>query len=208
MENERVGGTVKSKLDVRVISATNYDLRQKIFEGKFREDLFYRIKVVSILIPDLKDRKEDIPLLVKYFLNEFSVKYQKKVSVSDETMKVLKSYDWPGNVRELRNIVENTVVLSGSYLIQPYHLPYAVWNEGERRTADGGKEMASDSEAKALFDIVADTERQAILKALSENQNNRTKTMKALGISRRTFYDKLNKYKIGSSDGGDHSHSL
>ena len=178
MENERIGGIEKSKLDVRVISATNYNLEKKISEGKFREDLFYRIKVVSILMPDLKDRRDDISLLTKYFLNEFSVRYKKRVTISDEAMQVLKSYDWPGNVRELKNIIENTVVLSGSYLIQPYHLPYTIWNERGRSTADDDHEKGFEADRKYLVDIVAEAEKQAIIKALDENRNNRTKTMK------------------------------
>ena len=124
-EITRVGSTKAIKVDVRIIAATNQDLLQGIKEGTFREDLFYRLSVVPIALPALRERKEDIPLLVKYFLIKYNKKREKNVTgISKEAMKILTGYDWPGNVRELENVIERAVVLARSRVIEPSDLWY------------------------------------------------------------------------------------
>jgi transcriptional regulator with PAS, ATPase and Fis domain len=208
MENERVGGVKKSKLDVRILAATNRNLRQMIAEDKFREDLFYRLNIVSLRLPALCDRRDDIPLLVRHFVKKFSLKYNKKVDIADSTMKILKKYHWPGSVRELKNILENIVVLSNSNYIQPYHLPPTIWDSREQLVAGEDAPAARAARAEdrnegrniekgdTLITLREQAEKIAILQVLRDNNYNRTKAMAALGISRRTFYNKLNKYHI------------
>ena len=121
---ERLGGTETLAVDVRIISATHRDLEEEIEEGRFREDLYYRIKVVNIKIPPLRHRKEDIPLLVNRFIQYFSEKHQKRIaSISSEAMKVLISYNWPGNVRQLKNVIESALVLANNEILDTTDLP-------------------------------------------------------------------------------------
>jgi transcriptional regulator with PAS, ATPase and Fis domain len=193
MENERIGSTKVRKLDVRVISATNKNLEQMILDGEFREDLYYRMNVVIVTIPDLKQRKEDIPVLSDHFLKEFSHYRDEQVRISEEAMDLLLNYDWPGNVRELSNAIECSVVFAEDNVIQPYHLPSNLWMHEKKEDS-----IVIIGKTIPLDKLVGECEKQAILRALQENDNNKTKAMAALELSRRAFYYKLNKYGITS----------
>lgn len=122
-EFTRIGGTETIKVDVRIIAATNQNLKQLIKEGKFREDLFYRINVIPISIPPLRERREDIPPLIADFLTKFNREYFKELKVSNEAMEILVSYDWPGNVRELENIMERIIITTDNEVVKPDDLP-------------------------------------------------------------------------------------
>lgn len=192
-ENERIGGTKVTKVDVRIISATNKDIGAMIMAGEFREDLYYRLNVVIVNLPDLKDRKSDIPILTDFFIKEFSKqKNIEKVGITDDAMKLLMSYDWPGNVRELRNVIEHSVVFEEDGLIQPYHLPSNLWLHGEEECG----EVVIIGKTIPLEDIINSCEKQALIRALEENGGNKTNAMKALNLSRRAFYYKMSKHGL------------
>lgn len=184
-EIERVGSNEKVCVDFRLICSTNRDLKTEIRAGRFREDLYYRIKVCLIRVPPLRERRSDIPLLVSKFLKEFCVRENKTVVLADDVKDVLTKYSWPGNVRELKNVVEGVVVMSNS--------------RAAVRVGDLPEELRSCSElrsVKASFvpDEVVPLEElanQAIIKALAAFRGNKSKTAKALGISRKALYSRL-----------------
>ena len=180
-EFQRVGSNDNIKTDIRIVAATNRDLAAYVRDGKFREDLYYRLNVIDMRLPALKDRAGDIPLLANSFLKEFEGKFGKK-SISPDAMKMLEAYSWPGNVRELRNAVENMCVLSTSGEISVGDIPENI--------ARGGGTAAS---ASGTLD---DVEKAQILAMLDEVGGNRTEAAKRLGISRRTIYRKLEEYGI------------
>jgi two-component system, NtrC family, response regulator AtoC len=187
-EVERLGGTRTIKVDVRVICATARDLRIEVEKGRFREDLFYRLQVIPILVPPLRERKEDIPELSRFFLNEFSRERGISFHLSDAALGVLMAYDYPGNVRELRNIIERASVLSHSPVIQPWNLPPDL---------AGGKE-AEAGPSRNLAVAVAAAEKECILKALREANGNRTEAARLLGISRKSLWEKAKQLHIVS----------
>ena len=190
MEFERVGGTETIRVDVRLISATNQDLEKAIGEERFREDLFYRLNVVPIHIPPLRERKEDIPLVASHFLRIFSKEVHKSVDgISDEALNLMVSYRWPGNVRELRNYMERAVVLCETDVIQPTDLP------PELRGADEGKGFALRLSSKSL----PEAERILIAKTLEETGWNLSKSAVLLRISRGTLYSKIKKYGLNKA---------
>lgn len=193
MEVERVGGTKTRKLDVRVISATNRNLGKMVEDGQFREDLYYRLNVVAVNIPALKDRKEDIPLLVAHFLEYYGQRYKRKLQVSDAVLRIFNDYSWPGNIRELSNVIERATVLAEEGVIQPYHLPSYF---GKGQEYEEGEPVIVFGGVTSLEQILMECEKKAILKALEESGNNKTKAMKLLKLSRRAFYYKTNKYGI------------
>ncbi len=181
---ERVGGTVPVVTDTRVITATNKDIRSMVDGGKFREDLYFRLFVVSINLPPLRDRQEDIPLLVKHFLDEFSRENGKDVmSISEDALALLCRYRWPGNIRELRNCVERMVVLSRTKVLDMHNIPVHV------------RESISPDLAKPVLPAnslnIGKAEKLLIQKALDECGGNITKAAGKLGISRRTLHRKL-----------------
>ncbi len=184
-EFRRVGGTNLIKVDVRVISATNQDLNKLIKNGKFREDLYYRLNVVSVNPPPLRKRKEDIPLLVEHFLKKYSIENKKDVKwIHEDALKLLIQYDWPGNVRELENVIERAVVLTKEDFISSDELPPFV------RTAEKEEfKMAADSQ-------LHEVEKEHILRVLKANDGNIKKSANILGIDRTTLYNKIKKYKI------------
>jgi transcriptional regulator with PAS, ATPase and Fis domain len=182
-EFTRVGGTEVIKTDVRIISATNKDLKALVGEEKFREDLYYRINVVSIQLPPLRDRKEDIPLLVQHFLKKYCIENKKQIEgLSNEASRLLMTYNWPGNVRELENVIERAVVVAKEQLIVPEDLPLL--------TQAGDKfRPTADMPLRAV-------EKEHILLALESNSWNVSKTAKTLGIDRNTLSSKIKKYHI------------
>ncbi len=187
-EFERVGGTKTQKIDVRVIAATNRDLRKLVAEGKFRVDLFYRLNVLPIYVPLLRERKQDIPLFIGHFIQKFV--REKNISpkvFSEECLEALLQYTWPGNVRELENIIERSLFLAEGNIIRPDVLPSHI-RELCRRPNGG--------EIVAMKDAVSKVERKMILDALAITRNNKQMAAKMLGITRVTLYQKIKDYGI------------
>ncbi len=182
-EIERLGSNRKIKVDCRVISSTNRDLRKEVREGRFREDLFYRLNVIEIKVPPLRERKEDIPLLATIFAHEFSEKEGKKVKISEQVMEALRAYQWPGNVRQLKNIIERAVVLTKGNSIVLDDLPEEFNTAGKIP-----ENVQVSSDRKTLREI----ELYAIQEALQKCDGNKSKAARMLGISRKAFYKRLN----------------
>jgi len=183
---ERVGGTETVSVDVRLVAATNRDLRARVAEGSFREDLFYRLHVVNLTLPPLRARDGDVVLLAQHYLKTLAEENGKPpVAISPEAMDVLQAYPWPGNVRELRNVIERMVVLGSGERLVAADLPAAV------RDGAGGLALASRAGR-----VLRDAERQLIAEALRRHRNNRTKAAQDLGISRRTLHRKLNEFGL------------
>jgi DNA-binding NtrC family response regulator len=187
---ERVGSNKTLSADVRLIAATNKNLDELVKAGSFREDLFFRLRVVEIRLPPLRERPEDIPLLAQAFLREFARENDKPVSkFSPEAMDLIMRHAWPGNVRELRTAVEHAVVLCKSDKITPRDLPPSA------RQANGAPAVAAP--ARASTDLsVKEAEKQLIIRALKATNGNRTLAAKKLGMSRRTLYRKLTEYGL------------
>lgn len=184
---ERVGGNETIDVDVRIITATNRDLKKMVEQGEFREDLYYRLHVVPIEIPPLRARRSDIPILVDHFIKELSIEDGRQVNgITPDAMDMLKGYGWPGNVRELRNMVEHMVVMSRGDRITVRDIP------SEVRNGDIAISSASVGDALSL----ADNERLKIEEALRVCSGNRTAAAERLGISRRTLHRKINEYGL------------
>jgi DNA-binding NtrC family response regulator len=187
---ERVGGTEKIEVDVRIIAATNKDLEQKIKDGSFREDLYYRLNVVSIKIPPLRERKEDILPLIENFIDKYSKENNKdNLEVSKEAVDVLMKYTYPGNVRELENIIERAVVLTRGKVITLGDLPWNIKGFKEEKTLGSLDEGTLTEQVEAL-------EKQLIFDALQQSEGNQTKAGKLLGLTERNLRYKLKKYNI------------
>ncbi|GAC1415243.1 MAG: sigma-54 dependent transcriptional regulator [Acidobacteriaceae bacterium] len=185
-----VGATHAVHVDVRVIAATNKDLEEEIARGNFREDLFYRLNVIPFFVPPLRDRKEDIPLLVKEFLQEFGTQYGRPhVEMHTDALEALRQYHWPGNVRELRNLMERVLILNPrAQRIDRKHLPVLVSRDGGRdgaRTGGRGEEFSSLHEAREAY------ERDFILKKLDECHGNISRAAETLGLERSHLYRKM-----------------
>ena len=187
-EIERVGGTQSIKVDVRIICATAKKLADEVREGRFREDLLYRLQVIPIEVPPLRTRKEDIPELCRHFLDEFSKYYNAPAQLSDEALQLLIAYDYPGNIRELRNIIERISVLAPSPIVQPWHLPADLINGTRDDNIDSIK----------LSVVLAQAEKACILKALRQTRGNKTEAAQLLGISRKNLWEKLKLHQISS----------
>ena len=191
---ERVGSSLPIKVDIRIICATNKDLQRQVEAQKFRDDLFYRLNVININIPPLRERKEDIPALVEHFLakHRYSATAQ-PAAISEEALKRLMEYEWPGNVRELENVVERAVVLSRGQIITSRELPFGEHEAGDHDD-EGGEEISSE---KSYFKkSVAQFEKDLIMKALRDANGNRSKAAEMLGIYRRLLYAKIKEYAL------------
>jgi len=183
-EYRRVGSTVTKKTDIRVIVATNKDLVKMTKEGKFREDLLFRLNIINIELPPLRERKDDLQYLLYIFIDKYKKEFNKEIEgVNDEVLKLLMSYEWPGNIRELENVVESSVIMSKGRIIDTEALPGKFAGEVFGNQTPGVKTLA-------------EIEKSHILKVLAENNNNKLKTASILGIDRTTLYSKLEKYKI------------
>ncbi len=193
-EFERVGGEKTISVNVRVIAATSRDLEEYVASRRFREDLYYRLNVVPVFIPPLQRRKEDIPLLVEYFLKKYNDENVKKAVISAEVMSALTLYNWPGNVRELENTIERLVVMASGNAITLRDIP-AQLRDPELRTA------ASSRPAGALPSTVADMERQRIVGALEQSGWNQSRAARILGITARQIGYKIKKYGIEEQKG-------
>jgi len=193
-EFQRVGSNLTLRTDVRLIAATHHDLEEAMKKGRFREDLYYRLNVITIHLPPLRERKEDIPLLIDHFLKKYSRENQKEVSdVSKEARAALLRYPYPGNVRELENIIERAVVLCRGTSITTQDLPFHLLDgRSERLWQPAGK-------GKTLPESLEEIERDLILKSLREHQGVQTKAARALGISERVLRYKIRKYQIDTS---------
>lgn len=184
----RLGGIKQIRVDVRIITATNRNLVEDAKNGNFRKDLYYRLNVVTINLPPLRERREDIPLLVKHFMANSQVTTTKK-KVGQEFMKILMGYDWPGNVRELANVVERALIIStNEYIIMPADLPIDFCK------LPAGYSYLSDK--MGLSKLLKDFERNAIIKALRECKGNKIETARSLKLSRSKLYRKLKEYQI------------
>jgi Nif-specific regulatory protein len=183
---ERVGAEDTLKVDVRVIAATNRNLNQEMMDGKFREDLYYRLNVIPIMVPPLRERKDDVPLLAKHFLELYSNANKKHIKgFSEEVMKIFLDYDWPGNIRELQNIIEHAAILAKENIIRAIDLPHTLKDTYPQFQAD--------------ISSLKDTEKNLILKVLKETDGNKYQAAKKLGITRSTLYGKLKKHGIVDS---------
>jgi two-component system nitrogen regulation response regulator NtrX len=189
---ERVGGAEMIFVDVRVIAATNRDLKEEIEKGRFREDLYYRLNVIPLAVPPLRERKSDIATLVEHFISEFCVdNHKEKKRISPAAMDLFLSYSWPGNVRELKNVVERMVIMTRGPMIEPKDVPDPV---REHRKA---QPEFSFLEYPLLKDARREFEKRFIMKKLMENDENISKTAEVIGIERSNLHRKIKSYGIG-----------
>jgi DNA-binding NtrC family response regulator len=194
MEFERVGGTKKLKSDFRIISATNHNLSQSIKKGLFRQDLYFRLNTVPIELPPLRERREDIPLLISHFIQIYSRKTNKAIrGGTPELLSVLENYSWPGNVRELKNAIEHAFVYCREDTLGIQHLP--------RHICDPDPEGLDLSTLPTRS--LAEVEQRLIELSLWENRGNKTKAAQALGINRTTLLSKMRIYGLASDDAKD-----
>jgi transcriptional regulator with PAS, ATPase and Fis domain len=185
----RLGGRTEIKVDVRVLAATNKDPVKAIQEGSFREDLYYRLNVVSLSLPPLRERRDDIPALVQAFIEEFNARYDKRIRSMDESvLSGLIAQAWPGNVRELRNTIERAIIVCEGDTILPRHVPPSP----SLRPTDPGD--GPDSVSFRLGTSLEDAEKTLILRTLAANGNNKTRAADVLGISLKTLHNKLKAY--------------
>lgn len=190
----RVGGKKAIPVNVRIVAATNRNLDEEVKKGRFRLDLLFRLNVFTVTLPPLRERKEDIPLLVDYFIAKHNKALNLSIqSISRQAMDMLCSYDWPGNVRDLENAIQSAMILSPDGVIQTTHLPLRV--KGYEQTESIG---TVPSEGSSIKDVNAQVEKELILETLKKNNFNRTLTAEALNISRKTLFNKMRKYEIDS----------
>lgn len=188
-EFRRVGGTIAMKVDIRIVSATNKDLQKEVEAGRFREDLLYRLNVVTIRIPPLRDRKEDIPLLIEYFLSR-RAKGKAQKRLSDEALQTLLNYDWPGNVREMEHVIEGAILLSRDEVITAKDLALTASAALQKVNVE------SLPQNEGAMMSLESMERMQIEHALKKNNYNRSKTADVLGITPKTLYLKIKRYQI------------
>jgi two-component system, NtrC family, nitrogen regulation response regulator NtrX len=189
-----VGSPDSITVDVRVIASTNKDLEEEISRGNFREDLFYRLNVIPFVVPPLRERREDIPLLARHFLKEFASAYGRRPrEIADDAIASLMRYSWPGNVRELRNVIERIVIMNPTTTrFERKHLPPLVYRDGSHRGA--GMEGSTLHQARAAY------ERDYILKKLDENHGNISRTAEVLGLERSHLYRKMKSLSIAAKE--------
>ncbi|MFO7915802.1 MAG: sigma-54 dependent transcriptional regulator [Candidatus Krumholzibacteriales bacterium] len=188
----RVGGVKDLKLNARVISATNRNLKEEISKGNFRNDLYYRLQVIPIELPPLRERKEDIELLANHFIRTFNREFKKSIkTISSEVAEILRGYNWPGNVRELKNIIERAVLLDAEDSIKIEHLPAEI--------VDGKDQFTEDRAARNIDELfpmsLKEMEKMLILNTLEKTSGNKSKSARILGISRQTLREKVKSYQ-------------
>ena len=189
-EVEKVGGNILKKIDVRIIAATNKNLEKLVEKNKFREDLYYRLNVIRINVPSLRERKEDILLISDFLVKKVSDRLGICIKgISKEAKEYLCNYNWPGNIRELENVIERSAnLLDSDFVIKPKHLP--------KEILKGYIVKAPTKENKYLKDIISEVEKEVICNCLEKNNGNKNKTSKILGISRASLYKKISEYNI------------
>jgi two-component system response regulator AtoC len=196
----RVGGTSDIHVSVRIISATNRDLQREVDEGRFRPDLYYRLKVVPMLIPPLRDRKEDLLKFVHYFLSAFTTKFNKRFdTVSDEATEMMLAYSWPGNIRELKNVIERIVLLENGPVVRPEYLPFSATRMEERTIGRKIDNLLSQDlpEDGIDFDaVVSELEKELILKASTQTGFNQSKTARLLNLKRDKLRYRMKNFNI------------
>ncbi len=186
----RLGGRTEQRVDVRVIAATNVDPLEAVAKGRLREDLYYRLNVFALRLPTLRERKEDLPLLVQSFVTEFNARNQKAIAGLDPAaMRLCEQYGWPGNIRELRNVIERATILAPGPFIEVKHLP-PVLTEGPQAA------LPAPQMALAPGTTVEEAERQLIVMTLAHTRDNKTRAAEILGISLKTLHNKLNKLRL------------
>jgi transcriptional regulator with PAS, ATPase and Fis domain len=189
----RVGGEREIKVDVRIIAATNKDLELLVKEGFFRKDLYYRLKVMVVEMPPLRDRVEDILLLSNLFIEVNNREYNKNIKgFSEEGKKLMIQYSWPGNVRELKNVIERAMILTDQEHITPKHLPFELKQIEKMTHADTGHEMMEITNDMSLENM----EKLHLSKVLNRLEWNKSKASKALGVSRATLRAKIRRYSL------------
>jgi PAS domain S-box-containing protein len=187
-EFERVGGTKSIKMEARIIAATNKNLSEEIQSGRFREDLFYRINIINIHLPPLRERKDDLPLLVSYFIDHFNEKFGKSVrQFSSSAYELITEYEWPGNIRELENVIEHCFILCNSNIIQTEHLPKSLRESKIKSPGKGSIHIKKN---------IMETEKEIILSALEKNKWNKRQTARELKINPSTLWRKMKKLGI------------
>ena len=185
----RLGGRTEQTVDVRILAATNVDPQEAVKQGKLREDLFYRLNVFAFRLPPLRERKEDLQLLIQAFINEFNARNQKNIAAVDhQAMRMLEHYAWPGNVRELRNVIERATILASGPFIEAKHLPPVL--------AEEPPPQHQPQVALAPGTTVEEAERRLILMTLEHTRDNKTRAAEILGISLKTLHNKLNKLRL------------
>jgi transcriptional regulator with PAS, ATPase and Fis domain len=193
-EYEPLGSTKTEKVNVRIIAATNRELMEMMYRGEFREDLFFRLNVIRLGIPPLRERREDIPLLIDHFLDRLNAKQAKQVRrISRAALKILLNYDYRGNVRELEHIIEHAIILAKGIEIQPRHLPSYL-----KRGQQENSRQASVAEQLDLS-VVEDVERNVITRALERHSGSTAAAAKELGIHRSTLWRKIKRYGLRTS---------
>ena len=210
-EFERVGGVSTTRVDVRLVAATNVDLRAEVAAGRFREDLYYRLNVVSIVLPPLRDRREDIPLLVEHFLEKYRRRLSKDIfGIDDEAMARLEAYPWPGNVRELENVMERSALFAEQGWITPDSLPNALRDDEDDPTSRPTRETSRPrvgGTVGPLKDIVRQhtesLEKELISRALEETRGNVTRAARKLEISRKSLQNKMKELGLREPSGAD-----
>jgi two-component system response regulator PilR (NtrC family) len=189
-------------VEVRILAATNRNLEEQVKTGAFREDLFYRLNVIQIKSPSLRDRREDIPLLAQHFLEKYSVRLSKQIKgISSDAMEILKRYDYPGNVRELENIIERTVALEAGATILPESLPPLVVTSGGARRLASAYDIEVTDEGLDLEKIIGQIEKEILIKAIHKANGVKKHAAKLLGITFRSMRYRVEKY--GLSGPGD-----
>lgn len=203
-EVDRLGGVQPIKVDVRIIATTNRNLKEYVDQGNFRQDLYFRLNVIPIHLPPLRERGEDVILLANYFLEKFSLEYNiQSPGFSEESIRWMKNYNWPGNIRELENLVERAILIAQNSYIEPRHLLMDSLEEDllgekdEKNLKDNSKKQNLETSQFALDRIIPleELEKHMIIKSLEKTRGNRTKAAELLGISVRTLRNKLNKLK-------------
>jgi DNA-binding NtrC family response regulator len=192
-EFERVGGTETVRVDVRIVAATHRDLEAMVAAGTFREDLFYRLAVVPIVVPPLRDRPGDTARLVRHFAEIFAERLGRRVGIEDSAVELLAAQPWPGNVRQLQNFLERLVVLSSGAVLSPADIEREL-ARGKRPSLSAPSTSASASSPLSLDEQRRATEKDALVQALKQSGNNRTDAARILGVSRRTLYNKLREH--------------
>jgi len=194
---EAVGSSEVLPIDVRVIAATHRDLEKAVGEGKFREDLFYRLNVIPIKMPALKERREDIPLLISHFLDRFvSADRSNEISFASLTMDLLMGYDWPGNVRELENVIERLVILRGGNEILPEDLPAKIFRSNPLATNHYKTLFELPEPGVDLKQILSDIEDSLIRQAMNRTGGNKNQASKLLALNRTTLIEKMKKKNL------------
>jgi len=195
---QRVGGSELVNIDVRLISATNKNLEEDMKTGKFREDLYYRISVYPIMVPPLKKRKQDVPLLAAFFMEKFNKDYRRKVKgIQPRTMDYLMQYDWPGNVRELENVLERSFLNAGDSVLTPEHLPITITSFKEEQSSnDSFIDLKRVVSLTSKITPLKELEKEVLVQALRLTNYNMSNAASELGIGRTTLYRKLQKYRI------------